>query len=76
MEGCLDEAISAFAFKVAEDIECVIKEKVGATLDENRYLSAKLLGWYFKTKDKEFADYFGLKIDSGGYLDLNKNIIK
>lgn len=53
--------ISAFSFDVAQSIEDLITEKVGQTLEDNKYLSAKILNWYMQTKDEKFAEYFNIQ---------------
>ncbi len=55
-----EEEISAFAFKTGKKIEKLIKEQTENLEDRNRTLEAKILHWHAKTKDEEFAKYFGV----------------
>lgn len=55
-----DELISAFAFNTANAIEDLIREQTEGLEDRNRILEAKILQWYAKTKDAEFAKHFGI----------------
>lgn len=55
-----NESISAFAFKTGKMIEGLIIEKTNNLEEENRFLQAKILNWFGKTKDQEFAKYFNI----------------
>ena len=55
-----NEIISAFAFKTGRQIEQIIKEQTDNLQEINQMLEAKILQWYMKSKDEEFAEYFGI----------------
>jgi hypothetical protein len=55
-----DEAISAFAFNTGITIEKLIQEQTENLEGRNRITEAKILQWYTKTKDEEFAKHFGI----------------
>ena len=55
-----DEFISAFAFKIGKQIEELIKEQTDNLQERNQMLEAKILQWYFKSKDEDFAEHFGI----------------
>lgn len=55
-----DEYISAFAFKTARKIEDIIEETSGHLKERNRMLEGKILEWYVKSKDEDFANHFGI----------------
>ena len=55
-----DEVISAFAFNIGRTIEKLIQEQTENLEDKNRITEAKILQWYTKTKDEEFAEHFGI----------------
>ncbi len=65
-----DENISAFAFKTGKAIEQLIKEQTDNLAEKNQMLEAKILQWYMKTKDKEFAEHFNI-ITNNGKKDNN-----
>lgn len=66
MEDSNQNHISAFAFDVAQSIEDLISEKVGHTMNENKYFQAKILNWYMQTKDEKFAEYFNIETARNG----------
>jgi nitrate/nitrite-specific signal transduction histidine kinase len=49
-----------------EQIEELVKEQTNNLQERNRMLEAKILDWYAKSKDKKFAEYFGIKEASDG----------
>ncbi len=55
-----DEIISAFAFKTGKAIERLIKEQTENLEGRNKITEARILQWYAKTKDEEFAKYFDI----------------
>lgn len=55
-----DSQISAFAFKTAEKIEQLIKDQADDLHEKNQLLEAKILEWYYKSKDEEFAEHFNI----------------
>ena len=55
-----DEIISAFAFKTGKLIEELIKEQTNNLQERNQMLEAKILQWYTKSKDEDFAKHFGI----------------
>lgn len=55
-----DEIISAFAFNTGAKIEQLIKDQMDNLEGRNRITEAKILQWYQKTKDKDFAEHFGI----------------
>jgi len=63
-----DEIISAFAFKIGNKIEKLIKEQTENLEGRNRIIEAKILQWYAKTKDEEFAKHFGITTMREGNL--------
>ena len=63
-----DEIISAFAFKTGNKIENLIKEQTENLEGRNRIIEAKILQWYAKTKDEEFAKHFGITTMREGNL--------
>ena len=64
-----DEIISAFAFKTGKLIEELIKEQTNNLQERNQILEAKILQWHVKSKDKDFAEHFGIKeMHSGNVL--------
>jgi len=56
-----DKPMSAFAFKVGRQVEDIIKDRTNNLEFRNQTLEAKILSWYYISKDEGFADYF--KID-------------
>ena len=63
-----EEIISAFAFKTGNKIENLIKEQTENLEGRNRIIEAKILQWYAKTKDEEFAKHFGITTMREGNL--------
>lgn len=63
-----DEPISAFAFKAAKQIEAAIMGYIDEEAKERRNLEAKILNWYAKTQDEEFANYFGIIRERSGQI--------
>lgn len=63
-----DESISAFAFRTGKQIESLIKRETNNLEEKNQLLEAKILKWYMKTKDEEFATYFGIKEEAHGII--------
>jgi hypothetical protein len=61
-----NEIISAFAFNTGKKIERLIQEHTNNLENENRMLEAKILMWYSKTKDKDFAEFFDISISRNG----------
>jgi len=61
-----NEIISAFAFNTGKKIERLIQEYTNNLENENRMLEAKILMWYSKTKDKDFAEFFDISISRNG----------
>lgn len=55
-----NENISAFAFKTGRKIEQLIKEETDSLQEKNNILEAKILEWYKKTKDENFAKHFNI----------------
>lgn len=55
-----DKIISAFAFNTGKEIEKLIKKQTENLEGRNRVTEAKILQWYAKTKDEEFAKHFGI----------------
>lgn len=53
--------VSAFAFDTAERIENYILESVGDIKSRAQTIEAKVLSWYDKTKDEDFAKFMGIK---------------
>jgi|GEM_PF-2714171 len=58
----LDNVISAFSFAMGKKIEELIIDQTNNLQERNRLLEARILQWYMKTKDKEFAAYFEITI--------------
>jgi len=56
-----DEIISAFAFDTGRKIENLIKEETNNLKHENQILEAKIMQWYMKDRNPEFAEHFGIK---------------
>lgn len=52
--------ISAFSYETAKLIEDVINERTKNLVNTNAEYEAKILQWFFKTKDEEFAKFFGI----------------
>lgn len=64
-----DKVISAFAFKTGKLIEELIKDKTDNLQERNRILEAKILQWYTKSRDADFAEHFGItEMRSGNIL--------
>ena len=63
-----EKIISAFAFKTGNKIEMLIKEQTENLEGKNRITEAKILQWYAKTKDEEFAKHFGITTMREGNL--------
>ena len=63
-----DETISAFAFKTGREIESLINNQITNLENKNIILEAKILQWYFQTKDKEFAKHIGITESSDGII--------
>jgi hypothetical protein len=55
-----DEIISAFAFKTGRLIEELIKEQTDNLQEKNKMLEVKILQWYVKSRDEDFAEHFGI----------------
>lgn len=53
-----DEQISAFAFETGKRIEQLINERMNFLQEENALLKAKILQWYEKSRDEDFAAHF------------------
>ncbi len=56
-----DEIISAFAFDTGKKIESLIKEQTNNLEEQNKLLEAKIMQWYMKDRNPEFAEHFGIK---------------
>ena len=56
-----DEIISAFAFDTGRKIESLIKEQTNNLEEQNKILEAKIMQWYMKDKNPDFAEHFGIK---------------
>lgn len=56
-----DEHISAFAFDLGRQIEAVINDRTDNLEANNKIIEAKLIQWYAKSGDEEFAKHFGIK---------------
>ena len=63
-----EEIISAFAFETGNKIENLIKEQTENLEGKNRIIESKILQWYAKTKDEEFAKHFGITTMREGNL--------
>lgn len=61
-----DEIISAFAFKTGKQIEELIKEQTDNLQKRNKMLETKILQWYFKSKDEDFAEHFDITTMGSG----------
>ena len=55
-----DEIISAFAFKTGKLIEELIKEQTDDLQGRNKILETKIVQWYLKSNDEDFAKHFGI----------------
>ncbi len=53
-----NEVISAFAFKTGKLIEKLINEQADNLQEKNQMLESKILQWFAKTKDEDFAEFF------------------
>lgn len=56
-----DEIISAFAFDTGRKIEILIREQTNNLEEQNKLLEAKIMQWYLKDKNPDFAEHFGIK---------------
>ena len=57
-----NEPISAFAYKTAKQIEELIQDKIDSTVRQNIDFQYRIFKWYEKTKDEDFAEFFGIKV--------------
>jgi hypothetical protein len=57
--------VSAFVFKTAEEIEDLKNKRIENLEDRIKITEAKILQWYAKTKDGEFARHFGIETNQG-----------
>ena len=64
-----NEIISAFAFRTGIEIEQIIKDTTNNLVDINQDIQAKILQWYMKTKDEEFAKFIGIKTHTHGKIN-------
>ena len=60
------EKISAFAYKTGKHIENIVYGEMELMALRNKELEGKVLQWYVKTKDEEFAKYFGIESKRNG----------
>ena len=58
-----NDFISAFAFSTGRQIEELVKGQTNNLQERNQILEAKILDWYAKSKDENFAEHFGIKED-------------
>jgi len=63
-----NEIISAFAFKTGKEIEKLIHEQTENLEKRSNIIEGKILQWYVKTKDEEFAKYFRITTIGEGYV--------
>lgn len=62
-----NDGISVFAFKTGKIIESIIHEHTNNLEERNQQTEAKILDWYSKTRDNEFAKHFNITtIREGG----------
>jgi hypothetical protein len=61
-----DEIISAFAFDTGRKIEKIIKEQTNNLEEQNRFLEAKIMQWYMKDRNPDFAEHFRIKEHRSG----------
>ena len=59
-----NEPISAFAYKTAKQIEELIQDKIDSTIRQNIDFQYRIFKWYEKTKDDDFAEFFGINMRS------------
>lgn len=64
----MNDNISAFAFNTGREIEKIIEKETENLKGRNQILEARLLQWYMKTKDEEFAKHFGITSQREGKL--------
>ncbi len=64
-----EEIISAFAFNTGKQIEELINEQTNNLQAQNELLQAKILQWYVKSGDQEFAKHFDIINVESGTLD-------
>ncbi len=63
-----DEDISSFAFFTGKEIERIINARTNNLHETNQLLEAKILKWFHKSKDKDFAEYFNIIVDTKGNI--------
>jgi hypothetical protein len=56
-----NKAITAQAFRIGREIEKIINESSNNIIVDDIDLEARILTWYYDTKDEDFAKYMGIK---------------
>ena len=74
-----NDRISAFAFRTGREIENLINDTTHNLREENQYLQAKILGFYYEIENMDsevafyiqdlYKEYFNINTDNRGKIE-------